>query len=820
MAPLAPSVLNRIYAQTSNTNNGAAGEDIGATSGDKLAEVRLDTKCLKTQVSVVTQVTQLRSKTSDLNAAKPLALETSTLRTDATLAVGLALVKPNLRMRRVGGSEVVEPTEVAPATGLAQLQTKYEIEILRLFEGFTWPHDDTNDIGLTLDNRDPRQGVLTERHPKLATITINHVLRILKIHFSEGERKASPWRNHLCECAELVDPRSCRTSPTTINPPSFADAYARGGPDVPKWQQRMLPTSVPEVVAQAIAFGTNLRTGLCSLKPLARFLRNQGGHYALEPPHSLLAGGHFIETYAATMAQPRCFMHGLAAKMLNADCVRQGVCVEQRNYASPCILLAVPVPLEGRIVEDLLKLYVVISGELGSFVLQGFTGITCFLFGDENTRDEVTARNSLLPIGVFAQAGASGETPSRQHDDELRSNLTDVTTAPKLCELVAAGRYGCLGLDTCSHVDGGNVKFQVTNTEVDNRDPTESGRLTSIITTNEVDNRDLNKLGRLTSNATNVEVHNRHSTELGRLTSNATQEDPLRVVVSARAETLNGATNMPSARLVGRDGVRPTVVKPPVFAQGGDGGGRDTPVFAQAGAGGGLALEKPTLRMRRVGGPEAGVPKNNEFKSLASSAPHNRGTQIQNTNDGATNGWEKHIQEMNSNAKSAEGLASVKPAFAQASAGGSLVVEPKAATTTVSAMSTDLVRERSWWLGLPLLHNRRLLWECLEFPAAASSEEGLAKTTSDQTAKKLITYQSPSRWTCRPRQPCRTQDRPLWRKASTRQSLCLLALFWVYSQRPILQREITTLTWTSTMTVLVRAMYPETSATIQSTCIR
>ena len=161
--------------------------------------------------------------------------------------------------------------------------------------------------------------------PKVTTITINHVLRILKGHYwsttpidkrtnSKGERKASPWRNHLCGYAELVDPRSCRTSPTTINPPPFANAYARGGPDVPKWQQRRLPTSVPEVVAQAVAFGTNLRTGLCSLKPLARFLRNQGGHYALEPPLSLLAGGQFIETYAATMAQPRCFMHGLVAK--------------------------------------------------------------------------------------------------------------------------------------------------------------------------------------------------------------------------------------------------------------------------------------------------------------------------------------------------------------------------------------------------------------------------------------------------------------------------------------------------------------------------
>ena len=166
------------------------------------------------------------------------------------------------------------------------------------------------------------------------------------------------------------------------------------------------------------------------------------------------------------------------------------------------------------------------------------------------------------------------------------------------------------------------------NTEVDNRDPTESGRLTSTITTNEVENRDLNKLGRLTSNATNVEVHNRHSTELGRLTSNATQEDPLRVVVSARAETLNGATNMPSARLVGRDGVRPTVVKPPVVAQGGDGGGRDTPVFAQAGAGGGLALVKPVTASAGAGGPEVVVPKNDELQSLASSAPHNRGTQI------------------------------------------------------------------------------------------------------------------------------------------------------------------------------------------------
>ena len=185
MAPLAPSVLNRIYAQTSNTNNGEAGIDIGATSGDKLAEVRLNTKCLKTQVSVVTRVTQLRSKTSDLNATKPLELETKIVRTDATLAVGLSLEKPTLPTGRVGGTKVVEPTEVAPATGLAlvkptlptgrvggseiveptevapttdftKLQTKYEIEILRLFEGFTWPHDDTNDIGLTLYNCDPR----------------------------------------------------------------------------------------------------------------------------------------------------------------------------------------------------------------------------------------------------------------------------------------------------------------------------------------------------------------------------------------------------------------------------------------------------------------------------------------------------------------------------------------------------------------------------------------------------------------------------------------------------------------------------------------
>ena len=77
LAPLASSVLNRTYAQTSNTNNGVACKDIVATSGDKLAEVRLNIKCLKTQVSVVTPVTQLRSKTSDLNATKPLELETS-----------------------------------------------------------------------------------------------------------------------------------------------------------------------------------------------------------------------------------------------------------------------------------------------------------------------------------------------------------------------------------------------------------------------------------------------------------------------------------------------------------------------------------------------------------------------------------------------------------------------------------------------------------------------------------------------------------------------------------------------------------------------
>ena len=76
------------------------------------------------------------------------------------------------------------------------------------------------------------------------------------------------------------------------------------------------------------------------------------------------------------------------------------------------------------------------------------------------------------------------------------------------------------------------------------------------------------------------------------MTSNATQhEDPFRVVVPARAETPNVASNILSARLVGRDGERPTIVEPPVVAQGGDGGGRDTPVFAQAGAGGGLALE-------------------------------------------------------------------------------------------------------------------------------------------------------------------------------------------------------------------------------------
>ena len=66
---------------------------------------------------------------------------------------------------------------------------------------------------------------------------------------------------------------------------------------------------------------------------------------------------------------------------------------------------------------------------------------------------------------------------------------------------------------------------------------------------------------------------------------------------------------MPSARLVGRDGVRPTVVKPPVVAQGGDGGGRDTPVFAQAGAGGGLALVKPVTAQAGAGGPGVVVPK-------------------------------------------------------------------------------------------------------------------------------------------------------------------------------------------------------------------
>jgi hypothetical protein len=66
---------------------------------------------------------------------------------------------------------------------------------------------------------------------------------------------------------------------------------------------------------------------------------------------------------------------------------------------------------------------------------------------------------------------------------------------------------------------------------------------------------------------------------------------------------------------------------------------------------------------------------------------------------------------MNANAKSVEGLASVKPVFAQASAGGTLVVEPKAATATVNAMSKDLVPE-------------------------ASSAEGLAKTTPDQPGQE------------------------------------------------------------------------------------
>ncbi len=224
LAPLAPSVLNRTYAQTSNTNNGVAGEDIGATSGHKLAEVRLNTKSIKTQVSVVTPVTPLRSKTSDLNATKPL-----------------------------------------------ELETKYETEILRLFEGSTWPHDDTYDIGLALDSCDPRQGVLTERHPELATITNYHVRRNLKGHY---------W--------------------STI--PIDARTNSEGER---KWQQRKLSALLQEVCRRGRTSGIDLRPGLCSLKPLTRFIRKQGGRYALELPHSSVTGGHFIETYALTMAQSK-----------------------------------------------------------------------------------------------------------------------------------------------------------------------------------------------------------------------------------------------------------------------------------------------------------------------------------------------------------------------------------------------------------------------------------------------------------------------------------------------------------------------------------
>ncbi len=52
-------------------------------------------------------------------------------------------------------------------------------------------------------------------------------------------------------------------------------------------------------------------------------------------------------------------------------------------------------------------------------------------------------------------------------------------------------------------------------------------------------------------------------------------------------------------------------------------------------------------------------------------------------------------RDVNANAKSAEGLASVKPVFAQAGTGGTRVVEPIAVVTAVDAMSDDLVPEAS-----------------------------------------------------------------------------------------------------------------------------
>ncbi len=63
---------------------------------------------------------------------------------------------------------------------LFELDTDSSLEVLKLLEGYDWPHDDITDIGLTLERGAPRLGVLTIRHLNLATHLNYHVRRKLK----------------------------------------------------------------------------------------------------------------------------------------------------------------------------------------------------------------------------------------------------------------------------------------------------------------------------------------------------------------------------------------------------------------------------------------------------------------------------------------------------------------------------------------------------------------------------------------------------------------------------------------------------------------
>ena len=73
------------------------------------------------------------------------------------------------------GTEEIIQRPAKPGDELFKLELNSSLEVLRILEGYTWPHDDTTDIGLTLDKGFPRLGVLTNRHLDLAMKLNCHV---------------------------------------------------------------------------------------------------------------------------------------------------------------------------------------------------------------------------------------------------------------------------------------------------------------------------------------------------------------------------------------------------------------------------------------------------------------------------------------------------------------------------------------------------------------------------------------------------------------------------------------------------------------------